>query len=72
MAAISAGDFFEPQLRDQRRGVGDVAKRITRAQLPGVSFRPGRVDAGVPGQSGVELRLELFDRQNTFSNPVTA
>ena len=58
--------FFDAQFRDQRRGVGHVAKRIARAQLAGIGFGPRRVDARMGTERQIQLRFELFDRQNFF------
>ena len=57
--------FFDTQLGDQRRGIGDLAKRIARPQLAGIGFTPGRVEARSAGPSArSSCDFEFFDRQN--------
>ncbi len=56
--------LLDAQLGDERGGVGDLAKRITRVELR--IGDAGGVDVFVRGERLVKLAFEFFHRQDVF------
>jgi len=65
---LDGGNFgrglLEAQLGDQRRGIGDVTKRIAGSQLGGVIFGPRRVEARMGAERTIQLAFQFLYGQN--------